>query len=164
MRRVVTHADLKKLADVSTSHFQLVDPALADEAVVLRGDFSQLCLRDGLYLHATEVHELHDLKTQSVQGPSLTFSIFLQGRISARIGERRFSLGRGAERSSQQFDATAISRVRPETFVRQSRTGAHIRKVNVTVTPEWLENSGLDGAEDAAAVRRFARTHLAFGR
>ncbi len=161
-RKLVRHADLRALSQIGVSHFRLIEPSLSDDAVVLRGDYAQLKLRDGLNLHATDTFELYDLKTQSVQRPGITFSIFLQGSVAAWIGDRKFTLGRPL--NSTEVDATAISRARPDSFTRQSVCGAHIRKVNITVSPEWLENGSLDAVAGRSAVMQFGRTHLAFCR
>jgi AraC-like DNA-binding protein len=163
LHNIVRHADLRSLAAVSAAQFKLVEPDLGDDAAVLRGSYSQLRLRRGLYLHATDTLDLYDLKTESIQKAGITFSIFLKGRVSAWIGEKHFVLGNEADQPGTQ-DATAICRARPETFMRLSTADAHIRKVNVTVSPEWLDAGGLDGIARHAAVQRFMRTHLAFCR
>lgn len=163
LRTIVRHADLRTLAAVSATRFKLVEPDLADNDAVLKGDYSQIRLRHGLYLHATNAYDLHNLKTESIQRAGLTFSIFLKGRVSAWLGGKRFTFGCVSE-DSYCYDATAVARARSETFMRESIADAHIRKVNVTVSPEWLEAGGLEGISNHAAVRRFMHTHLAFCR
>jgi AraC-like DNA-binding protein len=163
LRTIVRHADLRKLAGGGdAARFKLVEPDLADDDAVLQGDYSQIRLRCGLHLHATNAYDLYNLKTESIQSAGLTFSIFLKGRVCAWLGGKRFTLG--CADATDVCDATAICRTRSETFMRQSTADAHIRKVNVTASPEWLEASGLDGIPNHAAVRRFMRTHLAFFR
>ena len=65
---------------------------------------------------------------------------------------------------SGALEAVAVSRARPELFSRQSVRGTHIRKVNVTVTQEWLQASGLDAMDNHAAVLHFSQNHLASAR
>lgn len=163
LRTIVRHADLRTLAAVSATRFKLLEPDLADNDAVLKGDYSQICLRRGLYLHATNAYDLHNLKTESIQKAGLTFSIFLKGRVSAWLGGKRFTFGH-ADESSYSYDATAVARARPETFMREAIADAHIRKVNVTASREWLEAGGLEGISNHEAVRRFMHTHLAFCR
>lgn len=78
---------------MSGSRFRLVTPALSEDDAVLHGDFRQVQLRPGLILHCTDTHELHDLKTEAVQRPGITISLFLKGGVTAWIGGRRFQMG-----------------------------------------------------------------------
>jgi AraC-like DNA-binding protein len=134
---------------------------LSDEDAVLQGDFRQVQLRPGLILHCTDTHELHDLKTEAVQRPGITISLFLKGGVTAWIGGRKFQMGPGLSHQAGALEAVAISKARPALFSRQSARGAHIRKVNVTVTPEWLQASGLNAIEQHTALLHFSRSHLA---
>jgi AraC-like DNA-binding protein len=161
-RAIVRHSDLRALAAVNVAQFKLIEPDLADDAAVLQGDYSQVRLRKGLHLHTTDAHDLHNLKTESIQPAGLTFSIFLKGRVHAWLGGQRFLFG--SDQAGDPYDATAICRARPEIFVRQSVADTHIRKVNVTISPEWLDGGELDELTSHALVRSFMHTHLAFCR
>ena len=160
----VRQAELKSLSKVSGSRFRLLSPDLCDDDAVLRGDFRQLQLRPGLALHCTDTHELHDLKTEAVQRSGITISLFLRGGVTAWIGGRKFYMGPTFANQSGALEAVAVSRARPELFSRQSVRGTHIRKVNVTVTQEWLQASGLDAMDNHAAVLHFSQNHLASAR
>ncbi|MFD2183334.1 helix-turn-helix transcriptional regulator [Rhodoplanes azumiensis] len=156
--RLVRHRDLRRWA--KAADFRLVAPVLDDDAALLRGDFVQLVLRSGLQLHATDVWDLHDLETRAVQEPGLTFSLFLEGGVTAHVGERAFAMGRPDGRGGP-VEAVVVARARREMFRRVSACGTHVRKVTVTVSPQWLEESGLDTIEDHRGVLAFSRTHLA---
>lgn len=157
----VCQSELRTLAGVSGGGFRLVGPVLRDDDIVLRGDFRQMRLREGLILHATDTCEMHDLRTEVVQRAGMTFSMFLRGSVQAWIGERSFVMGAAGPRDRRPIEAVAIVRAEADTFARQSVRGTRVRKVNVTVTPEWLEDSGLDAVDDHARVVRFSREHLA---
>lgn len=157
--RVVRHRDLRRWA--KAADFRLVAPVLEDEAVLLRGDFVQMELRSGLHLHATDVWDLHDLETRAVQEPGLTFSLFLEGGVTARMGERIFAMGHRDEARSAPVEAVVVARARRETFQRRSACGTHVRKVTVTVSPQWLDESGLDAVEGHRGVLAFSHSHLA---
>jgi AraC-like DNA-binding protein len=157
----VRPSDLKSLSQVSGSRFRLVAPTLSDDDPVLQGDFRQVQLRPGFFLHCADTHELYDLRTEAVQRPGLTISLFLKGEATAWFGGRKFHMGPSAAKETGALEAIAISKARPEQFSRHSVRGTHIRKVNVSVTPEWLEASGLDATSEHAAVLDFSRSHLA---
>jgi AraC-like DNA-binding protein len=159
----VRQAELKSLSKVSGSRFRLLSPDLCDDDAVLRGDFRQLQLRPGLALHCTDTHELYDLKTEAVQRSGITISLFLRGGVTAWIGGRKFHMGPTLPNQTV-LEAVAVSRARPELFSRQSVRGTHIRKVNVTITQEWLRASGLDAMDNHAAVLHFSQNHLASAR
>lgn len=160
----VRQAELKSLSKVSGSRFRLLSPDLCDDDAVLRGDFRQLQLRPGLALHCTDTHELYDLKTEAVQRSGITISLFLRGGVTAWIGGRKFHMGPTLATQTSALEAVAVSRARPELFSRQSVRGTHIRKVNVTITQEWLRASGLDAMDNHAAVLHFSQNHLASAR
>ncbi|RAI40466.1 helix-turn-helix transcriptional regulator [Rhodoplanes roseus] len=157
--RVVRHGDLRRWA--RGADFRLVEPVLGDDAVLLRGDFVQMELRSGLSLHATDTWDLHDLETRAVQQPGLTFSLFLEGSVTAHMGERIFPMGHRESARGAPVEAVVVARARRETFRRRSVCGTHVRKVTVTVSPQWLEESGLDAVEGHRHVLAFSRTHLA---
>lgn len=156
--RLVRHGDLRRWA--KAADFRLVAPVLDDDAALLRGDFVQLVLRSGLQLHATDVWDLHDLETRAVQEPGLTFSLFLEGGVTAHVGERAFAMGH-RDGTRGPAEAVVVARARREVFRRVSACGTHVRKVTVTVSPQWLEESGLDAIEDHRGVLAFSRSHLA---
>jgi AraC-like DNA-binding protein len=71
-------------------------------------------------------------------------------------------MGRAAGR-----DAAPLGRLtclaRQEQFERRSTGGGRVRKVNVTISPEWLEDGGL-GADCGSALLDFTQSHLSVAR
>lgn len=161
MRNVVRVEDVVELAKASGSDFRVVAPGVESGDALLTGEFRQVRLRSGLMLHATDAREIHDLRTEATQSAGLTVSLFLQGSVRAWFGDRPFEMGSRAVGAARQIEAVAVARTHPDRFARQSAKGMHIRKVNVTVTPEWLENGGLAPLSGHSAATRFSRNHLA---
>ncbi|ALK10896.1 Regulatory protein PchR [Blastochloris viridis] len=155
---VVRHGDLKAFA--AGHEFRVVAPSLDDHAVLLRGEFRRERLRSGLILHTADTTDLYDLETCSVQEAGLTLSLFLDGGVTIWQGDRAFQMGRTTG-DHGAIEAVMISRAQRETFRRQSMRGTHVRKVNITVLPHWLEESGLDAVADHRHAHAFSRTHLA---
>lgn len=156
----VRHRQLKVLAEIGGSNFRLLQPELGDDDVVLHGDFRREQLRSGLILHATDMRQLHDLKSEAVQPPGMTFALFLNGGAKTWVGDRPFFMGTAAEHRPNGLEAVATCRTRPDSFVRYSARGDRIRKVTINISPEWLENVGFDGLENHSSVLQFARDHL----
>lgn len=156
----IRRCELAAAAELAGTDFRVTDPDLASDGVALRDDYRLTCLRSGLVLHATDTHDVHDLTTQIVQRPGITCSLFLKGNINVSLGDRSFAFGqRGAVRYSH-LEGVIVARARLETFIRRSRRGTHIRKVNVTITPEWLEHDGMQGISAHAAITHFCTDHL----
>lgn len=157
----VRQGELKALANVGGGDVRLVQPAVNDNDVVLHGDYRRECLRPGLVLHATDMCQLYDLTSHAVQNPGITFSLFMCGGATASVGDRNFVMGSMGDREPAALEAVAISRTRSESFTRSSPRGKRIRKVIVNISPEWLEDGGLGGIQDHAAISSFSQDHLA---
>lgn len=156
----IRRSELAAAAELAGTDFRVTDPDLASDGVALRGDYRLVSLRSGLVLHATDTHDVHDLTTQIVQRPGITCSLFLKGDVNVSLGDRSFAFGQRGAVSYSHLEGVIVARTRPETFVRRSRRGAHIRKVNVTISPEWLERDGLQDISAHATVARFGTDHL----
>ena len=157
----VRQGELKTLARVGGGDVRLVQPMLNDNDIVLHGDYRRECLRPGLVLHATDMCQLYDLTSHAVQKPGMTFSLFMCGGATASVGERTFVMGSTADHGPRRLEAVAISRTRTESFTRSSPRGSRTRKVIVSVTPEWLEEGGLESIRDHTTVSKFSQDHLA---
>ncbi len=159
----VSADELAASASLAGHGFKITDPDLAGNDTALRGDYKLVRLRSGLVLHATDTYDAHDLTNEIVQHAGITCSLFLEGRVAVKMGDRSFDFGPGKTSEYSKLEGTVVARARPERFVRYSKRGAHIRKVNVTVTPEWLERDEL-GLSANSAISRFSYDHLSFVR
>ncbi|SDH67582.1 AraC-type DNA-binding protein [Pseudomonas flavescens] len=128
---------------------------------LFRGTLRWLRLRSGLSLHSSDCHELHNFSTQLQIEPRLNFVLFLQGRSDVRYGDRDVRFGSDGPAGCE---GVALSLAEPVLFSRKARRGAHIRKLVVSLSPDWLDSGGLDGQPEHAAITRFANQHMAMRR
>lgn len=99
-------------------------------------------LRDGLILHATETHDLHDLNTVSIQAPGVGFYLFLEDGegLEASLGGRLLPVGRHRGQRSAPLGFTMCRRSAAR-FERRALRGTRVRKALVIVSHEWLEQT-----------------------
>ena len=136
-------------------------PELDLNANVLRGNIGHVDLQPGLFLHFADTEDQKDLTIENLCKPGLVLSIFLQGGVEASIG--------GIEIPMPSYDTVskswqAVSSLRahsvPQRFVRNGRRGDRLRKVNITMTSEWLDELARKSGEDFKPVMRFAEECL----
>ncbi|NDW04960.1 helix-turn-helix transcriptional regulator [Jiella pacifica] len=130
-----------------------------DDGAALKGQYRLTELRPGLVLHSSDTTELTDLDTRIEQRSGVTFYLFLKGAVDATIDGR--PIMPASEGDGHTVRAAVMVRTRPTMFSRRSRRGEHLRKVNVTVSHEWLADCGLSDPKHAPVVAEFCRTHLA---
>jgi AraC-like DNA-binding protein len=111
-------------------------------------------------MHCSDTREVFDLTTQVVQEPGLSCFLFLTGTVDMRLGDRTFALGRDAGLRDGPLHGKLINCAEPDLLTRISKKSQHIRKVVVTLPPDWMEEEVGSGL-DRAALRAFGRTHLA---
>lgn len=155
----VSADDLASSAALAGHGFKITDPDLAGNDTALTGDYRLVRLRSGLILHATDTIDTHDLTNEIVQHPGITCSLFLEGRVAVEMGDKKFDFGPGKTSEYSKLEGTVVARAHPERFVRHSKRGMHVRKVNVTVTREWLERDELELSRNAM-ISRFSYDHL----
>lgn len=157
--------DSNHIADASEivgSRFRIIAPDLKPSQGAVRGDYRLVRLRDGFVLHASDTVELYNLTTEIVQREGITCSLFLAGSAEVTLGDRSIGFGRDSARAS--LEGVVVSRARPEIFRRRSKIGKHIRKVNVTIAPQWLESAGLQAGSGENSLAQLFNDHLAVHR
>lgn len=159
-RPLVRRGELIERARLIGSNYRMLAPHTADD-VVLEGRYSLVRLRPGLILHASDARDTHDLTTQIVVRPALTCSIVLAGHVDFSVGDRDFCFGPGLTGKRAPAAGYLVSKAQADTFTRRGHRGVHVRKVNVTVEPGWLDDNTAAGSGDPAGLRRFSGTHLA---
>lgn len=127
---------------------------------LFQGHLSWQHLRSGLSLHCSDCIELHTFQTQVVTAPHVNFLIFLEGDSEVRYDDRTFHLGRPAGAPAGCERAATVVTSRPVQFTRQARRGKRVRKVSVSLTPEWFEAGGLEGQEALRELIDPHRDHL----
>lgn len=130
--------------------------ARPDDDRLFYGRVGWLQLRDGLSLHWSDYEELQDFVTENVVGPRLSFVLFLDGQSEVSYGDLPLTFGQSDPRHRPEGVALAMNE--PVLFRRQARRGRHIRKLVVSLAPEWFEAAG---AEVGSTVQRFMQSHLA---
>jgi AraC-like DNA-binding protein len=138
-------------------------PEIRDDTVLLKGSFNYLRLRQGLTLHTSDVTEVRDLEAYTEVKPGLSFLFFSRGEVDVRFGKRDFHFGDGEGRGEVP-EAFIINRAEPELFSRQIRAGAYVRKLVITVSPDWLDIDGLVAAENPGSLKPLLREHLSLRR
>lgn len=159
MKRQPNTVSLAEIEDTSTlvgRRFGVDGTSLAREEAALSGSFSMIRLRPGIVVHTSDATELHDMTTRVEQQPGLTIHLFLEGTTDARLGGVPLRLGRPSGRA---VEGVITARAEPDLFERHAREGDHVRKVNVTVTREWLADSAFVTADEYRIVSDFSATH-----
>jgi len=128
----------------------------ADETL-FRGAFWNRELRRGLSVHGSDVVENSGFTANSAQPAGMSCVFFLDGQVSAGIGDREFRF-HGA---GQLEGGMLISTARDEAFRRKSIGHQRVRHVVISVTPEWLDRDGLAAMNDARPGASLAKEHLA---
>lgn len=142
-------------ADGYVLHDGAADDAADDAAVMLEGDFSISEFRSGLNIHVTDAFERRDLSTVITVRPAVTVSVIVEGTINATLdGQPVLSGGTGVR--GKIWCAT-----RPATLERAVRRGELVRKVNISVSPNWLRAYATEEGQMPPALQRFSTRHLA---
>lgn len=129
---------------------------------LFKGNFSLIKLRDNLTFHSSDGVDIHDLTMQTELKPRISFALFLQGQCNVHYGERKLTLGTKYKyKQSLIPEATLISVERPEVFRREAKAGRYLRKLVISIPPDWLENSSFAGLEGYQQIMRFCQQHLA---
>lgn len=152
---------LAQIADTSTlvgNGFSFEGAPLERGSDALAGSFTMIRLRPGLVVHTSDATELHDITTHVEQMPGLTIHFFLDGAADARLGGQALELGR---RPGRPVEGVITARAEPDGFERRAHKGDHVRKVNVTLSSAWLEESAFGAADEFDIVRDFAVSHRA---
>lgn len=153
--------ELADLVGSTGSNFAVVEPVHLADDVAIAGEFRMQRLRSGIMLHATDTVDVCDLITRVEHEPTLIALLFLEGAVNMSLGDRDFRLGPGWRGRDAAPEGLLLSMAEPDLFVRHARRGNHVRKVTVSVTPNWLDGDGLGDLDPGAELKAFRREHLA---
>lgn len=168
MARAVTsllyEQDLKRQLGLISSEVEAPASVLraVDEAAV-RGRFSVLSLRDGLYLHMSDTVQVRDHVSSRLLNAGLKLVLVIDGQADMTYGSQRFRLGDGWQQpETAVVRAIAVNLRQATQCVRRGVTGRHTRAISLTVEPAWIgTDSDRIGADRWPVVQRFLDTHLA---
>ena len=107
----------------------------------------------GLKVYATDMIEAHDITSHVISKPRVSIALFLEGSVDISIDGNQIHLG-NVESPSGAIWVIA----RPAEFKRTTRKGAHVRKVIISVPPEWITGMLTDDA-DIERLQAFLQTH-----
>lgn len=134
-----------------------VTPGCAPSDPTLRAHLARSrLLRSGLLLHWEDAHEPSDLVVHSEIDAGLRIVLLLEGAIDVSYGPQRVSLS--SERGCAQ--AALVALARPERLTRRAHCGVYSRRVNLSLSPCWLDQADTP----SKAVDHFMRRHLALQR
>ncbi|TBU94047.1 helix-turn-helix domain-containing protein [Stutzerimonas kirkiae] len=127
---------------------------------LFQGHLSWQKLRSGLSLHCSDCLELHNFSTQVEISPRLNFILFLDGQSDVSFDDRPFTFGAPRGPGKPSCEGVTIALNESALFSRQARRGRRIRKVSVSMAPEWFESGGLDGHGALRELIDFEHHHL----
>jgi len=146
--------DLAERLDARGADYRLTDMGSDDSSVLLEGEFGASELHGGLSIHTTDAVEQQDSATEVLLPPGVTVSVVLGGEVTGLIDGAPFHHVAGAKGSGNIWSLT-----RPTPLVRHIRKGGHVRKVNISITPDWFFALADRAGEDNPQLRRFLDTH-----
>ena len=155
---IVSLAEIEDTSALVGRRFAVAGKALGRDEATLSGSFDMVRLRSGIVVHTSDATELHHVTTSVEQQPGLTIHFFLEGLADAHLGGVPLDLGR---RSGGAVEGVMTARAEPDLFVRHAHEGDHVRKVNVTVSRDWLADSAFADADEYRVVADFAARHHA---
>lgn len=138
--RVLSPVQLLAKAGTGSS---LVTPAGVDTPALVAGKFTISGLREGLYLHCTDIDHLCDMTTHfKTQEAGIKVILKLEGNARVSFGGVPLPLDAGQGTDARPCGAV-LTLARPEDFERRACGGTHERMVVLTLSPSWLRASGL---------------------
>lgn len=137
---------------------RIVAPPAQATTGLLRGDVQRLVRRNGMSIHYSDAEELCDMTVESESHPQLSIKVFLQGSVEARFDDLLIPTARKT-RAGWQPVASILAQPRRARFVRRSRKGERMRKIVISLTRDWLEETDL-GGEERQALLAFSRRHM----
>lgn len=152
-----------ELSNLSGDAIRLVENEPC-QGKLFQGHLSWRKLRSGLSLHCSDCLELHNFATQVEVTPHLNFILFLEGQSDVRFDDQPFTFGAPRGTGSSCCEGVTIALNQPALFSRQAKRGRRIRKVSVSLSPEWFEAGGFDGHEALREMIDFDRQQLSVHR
>lgn len=154
----VSCAEISDQMRCAGSDHTFIRPDLAPSDSAIEGRFLLCRLKSGIVLHATEIRDLHEMTTQLVAGPDLTFFVVLDGFVDFSIGDRRFLAADRRNPRTNAADCAALMLTENELMTRRAHKGDRTRKVTVSVDGQWLDD--MTAGTGGHRLRQFTTSHL----
>ncbi|NHQ86735.1 helix-turn-helix transcriptional regulator [Iodobacter sp. HSC-16F04] len=141
----------EQLLDAATLEWRKTEQGYslwADHATqpVMHGTFIEQELRPGLALHGTTVSFRQGISGKSEINAGLKLIVMLEGEISAHFGRTHLQLG-GAKASCVLLSAQTT-----QSFKRVVEQAGQQRQVVLTISEDWLAQSGMGDVQDWVAI------------
>lgn len=120
---------------------------------VVQGETGFIRLNSGIGLHYANVTEIADRQFESMSEPGLAISILLEGNVKFYIDGCPYYLGRSGKTSKQSAACGKIwSHSKSVNFCRVFQRGQKVKKIIISVDPNWLRNFGIGEVYPEAPV------------
>jgi len=147
--------DLQNRSDVAIT---MADDQVRPEDTLIRGNFFNRDLRQGLNLRCSNTKEEHAFTSDSSHPEGLSCIFFLQGQVDVRIGDKGFNLGPG--RNGGAISAAGVLKKSSQPFQRATKQSQYVRHLVVSTTPEWLASSGFEASFGDGLNRQLQQQEL----
>lgn len=170
--QVVDLHDLRRGAEEAGRRFRIVEagpqqvpvaPGVSSDAVlpVLKGRTCTLGFPSGLILHATDGVHLRDMTVATEAEPELTLTLFLEGGADITLDGKTHYLG---VRPGEGPCGLLFNRTRYDWVTRRAVGGTRIRKVSVSMPPDWQAAMRVGDHAPLALPEAFLKEHGALHR
>ena len=156
-RPQVSCAEISRQMHHAGTDHTFIRPDLEPSDNAIEGRFLLCRLKSGIVLHATEIRDLHEMTTQLVAGPDLTFFVVLDGLVDFSVDNRQF-LAADRRNALRNADCSALMLTEHAVMTRRAHKGDRTRKVTVSVDGDWLAEMA-DGS-NGQRLRQFTTSHL----
>lgn len=126
--------------EFDTPDYCFVTADICGDEAVLEGCISEVELQPGLWIHCTEVVDLHNVVSQVNLSAGLRIVMLLGGALDVTLGGHRLSLG--VSDSDRPAQAAIVDMPQDALFERRWSRGKWERKLSIHLTPEWLRAHG----------------------
>jgi AraC-like DNA-binding protein len=157
----VTSADLQEMAiNTDAETFHISAPVLAHKDTAIHGRMNNMRGHSGLFVHATDTVEAHDLLAEWEMSPACTVAVMLEGDLVVKLDGLDVRLGPGAGQDGATGHIWSLTQV--SKMVRLSRKGTRVRKVIITVPWDWIDRILADKDLPNRNLAKFAATHRGY--
>lgn len=150
--------DLAARMRCAGSNFRILRNESATEDALMNGRVGVWHFHSGLTVHATDAVENDDLEVRIELDPSVAVAILLEGEIEAELAGSPLSFGETAGGRGAVW-----SHAETATLRRQSRRHRRVRKVIVSVPPDWFGDMVDAGSATPSLGMAELSGHGAFG-
>ncbi|PHV09860.1 helix-turn-helix transcriptional regulator [Chitinimonas sp. BJB300] len=121
-------------------------------------------LRPGFIARCSVRSHAHAPQTAVMTPAGLNIVLVLAGQVNVAYGNRAFRFGPTTTTRGVRHEGGMVALAEPDSFIRPDAVGHEERKISLSLSPEWLEQSGLNDQAAHREIHRFCQNHLAIAR